>query len=212
MAVFTSARERRLWLWALAVTAVIYATLGQVPAIADALRDRNLLDNTFFAAFLVIVAALAVAGLAVRPGWREVTVVVAALSTYLMAFLRFANPAERTHLVEFGVVGVLVYLALQERRANGATVRALVLMAFGIAGLLGLIDEGIQAILPNRYFDPLDVAFNLGAALMAIVVVAALHWARIGRNKDSVSRPYRHICATSREGARVHVVRRERHG
>jgi hypothetical protein len=99
MVVFTSARERRMWLWALAVTAAIYATLGQVPAIAGALRDRDLLDNTFFGAFVVVVAALTIVGLTVRPGWREVTVVVAVLSTYLMAFLRFANPAERTHLV-----------------------------------------------------------------------------------------------------------------
>lgn len=189
MVVFTSTRERRMWSWALTVTAVIYATLGQVPVVADTLRDRNLLDNTFFAAFLVVVAALVVVGVAVRPGWREVMIVIAALSAYVMAFLRFANPAERTHLVEFGVVAALVYLALQERRENGATVRAPALMAFGIAGLLGLIDEGIQAILPTRFFDPIDVAFNLGAALMAIVAVAALQRARTARNKNPVSRP-----------------------
>lgn len=178
-----------MWFWALAVTAVIYATLGRVPAIADSLRDRDLIDDAFFGAFLVVAAALVVVGLVVRPGWREVTVVVAALSTYLMAFLRFANPAERTHLVEFGVVAVLAYLALQERKGNGAAVRAPALMAFGIAGLLGLIDEGIQAVVPNRVFDPIDVAFNLGAALMAIVAVAALQRARSSRNKDPARRP-----------------------
>ena len=188
MVVFTSARERRMWFWALAVTAAIYATLGQVPAIAGALRDRNLLDNTFFAAFLLVVAALTVAGLAVRPGWREVTVVVAALSTYLMAFLRFANPAERTHLVEFGVVAVFVYLALLERRSNGVAVRSPAFGAFAIAAVLGLIDEGIQAILPNRFFDVLDVAFNLGAAFMAILAVTALRWARTRRGKGSGGR------------------------
>lgn len=181
---FTSPTERRMWAWAITVTGVIYATLGQVPAIAEALRNRDLLDSTFFGAFLVIVAALIGVGVAVRPGWREVTVVAAVLSTYLMAFLRFANPAERTHLVEFGVVAVLVYLALLERRSNGAPVRAPASVAFAIAALLGSIDEAIQAILPNRVFTLLDIAFNLGAALMAIVAVAALRWARARRTPD----------------------------
>ncbi|MGI9529354.1 MAG: VanZ family protein [Acidimicrobiia bacterium] len=189
MVAFTSVRERRLWLWALTVTAAIYATLGQVPAIASALRDRNLIDNTFFGAFLVIAAALVVVGLATRPGWRELTVAIAALATYVMAFLRFTNPAERTHLIEFGVVAVFVYLALRERRANGTRVRTPTLMAVLVAGTLGVIDEGIQAILPNRFFDPLDIAFNLGAAVMAVLAVAALQWARSRRHSDTVGRP-----------------------
>lgn len=175
---FTSARERRLWIWAFTVTAVIYGTLAGVPAIASALRDRNLLDNTFFGASLVIVATVSVVGLTSRPGWREVMVAIAAMATYLMAFLRFANPTERTHLVEFGVVAVLLYLALHERRANGAPVRAPAVLAFAIAAVLGLIDEGIQALLPNRFFDPVDIAFNVSAAFMAIAVVAALQLAR----------------------------------
>ncbi|MEA2002870.1 MAG: VanZ family protein [Actinomycetota bacterium] len=182
---FTSVRERRLWIWALTVTAAIYATLGQAPAVAGALRDRDLLDNAFFTAFLVVVAALTVVGLAVRPGWREVAVVVAVLSAYLMAFLRFTNPAERTHLVEFGVVAVLVYLALYERRSNGASVRAPAVVAFVTAAVLGFVDEGIQAILPNRFYDLIDVAFNTGAALMAIAAVASLRWARTRRNTSS---------------------------
>lgn len=187
MVVFTSARERRLWLWALVATAAIYATLAPAPALAAALRDRDRLDSTFFAAFVVVVLAVIVVGLAVRPGWREVAVAVAALATYLMAFLRFANPAERTHLVEFGVVAVLVYLALLERRSTGAAVRAPALVAVVVAALLGLVDEGIQAVLPVRVYDPIDVAFNLGAALMAVTAVAALHWARTHRSTSGTS-------------------------
>ena len=184
MAVFTSAAERRLWLSAAAVTAAIYATLGQVPAIARALTDRDLLDTTVFATFLVVVAALVVVGLTLRPGWREVAVAVAALSVYLLAFLRFANPVERTHLVEFGVVAVLIYLALLERRSNGEGVRFPAVIAFVAASVLGLVDEGIQAVLPNRVADPIDIAFNTGAAFMAITAVVLLRWARSRRNPN----------------------------
>lgn len=115
--------------------------------------------------------------------------VVAATATYIMAFLRFTNPAERTHLVEFGVVAILVYAALRERRNNGKEGPHPAPMAFVIAAALGLIDEGAQWLLPNRYFDVVDITFNLGAAAMAIAVVAALEWARTRRGKGIGSRP-----------------------
>lgn len=183
MNVFTSARERRLWIGALAVVAAIYATLGQVPALAEALRDRGALDDTFFWTFVTVVVALVVVGLTRRPGWREIAVGIAVIGTYTTAFLRFGNPVERTHLFEFGVIAVLVYLALLERRDNGATVRAPAVAAVVIGATLGWIDEGIQAVLPNRFFDPIDLAFNTGAALLAVLAVLALRWARSRRSR-----------------------------
>ena len=44
--------------------------------------------------------------------------------------------------------------------------------------LVGALDEGIQAILPSRVFDPLDMLFNFLAAVMAVTASAALRWAR----------------------------------
>ena len=37
---FTSPRERRLWLWAATVLVLIYATMGQAPEIAQAIRGN----------------------------------------------------------------------------------------------------------------------------------------------------------------------------
>ncbi len=185
MDVFTSPRERRLWALAAAVVVAIYATLGQVPAIAQALRDRNALDQTFFNAFVIVVAAVIVVGLSRRPSWAEIAVGIAVIGAYTTAFLRFANPAERTHLFEFGVVAVLVYLALLERQSNGVDMRSPAVVAVVAASTLGWIDEGIQAVLPNRFFDPIDLGFNTGAALMAVVSVAALRWARTRSSTNS---------------------------
>jgi hypothetical protein len=36
----------------------------------------------------------------------------------------------------------------------------------------GWIDEGIQALLPSRYYDLRDVAFNAAAGLMALAAIA----------------------------------------
>jgi len=49
---------------------------------------------------------------------------------------------------------------------------------FDLLILIGVLDECIQAFLPNRVFDPLDILFNALAAVMAVVASAALTWAR----------------------------------
>ena len=41
MSLFTSDRERRLWLWTLAVVVAIYSTLGLAGTLAGALREQG---------------------------------------------------------------------------------------------------------------------------------------------------------------------------
>ena len=54
IALFSSARERRLWLWTLAVVMAIYATLGLAGTLARALREHGLLGASFpLVSFLV---------------------------------------------------------------------------------------------------------------------------------------------------------------
>ena len=45
-------------------------------------------------------------------------------------------------------------------------------------GLIGVIDECIQLLLPSRVFDPIDMLFNVLAAVMAVTASTALGWAR----------------------------------
>lgn len=175
---FTSTRERRLWLLASVALATIYATLGAVPAIAAALRDRNMLDNTFFALCAVLLAAVVAVGVSRRPRPLELAVWIAVLAVVAMGLLRFGTPEERTHLVEYGLVAVLVHLALLERRANGARVRWPAGLAFVVTALFGILDECIQFLLPGRVFDVRDIGFNVLAAMGAVTSVAALREAR----------------------------------
>ena len=53
VSLFTSDRERRLWLWTLAVMAAIYSTLGLAPKLAGMLRNRGLIDAAFFFCLLL---------------------------------------------------------------------------------------------------------------------------------------------------------------
>lgn len=174
MPLFTSRRERRLWLWTLAVVAAIYATVGLARTLTGLLRDRGLLEGAFVLAFLLVMVAIVTQGLKVRPGGAEIAVALGIAATYLLVFVRMALPEERTHLIEYSVVAIFSYEALSERNRNGRRVPAPYLLAVMLTALLGWLDEGIQAVLPNRVYDVRDVGFNALAGLMAIAASLVL--------------------------------------
>jgi len=47
-------------------------------------------------------------------------------------------------------------------------------VAIVAAAVIGTIDEGIQAVLPSRVFDPRDIMFNALAAFMAVAASVLL--------------------------------------
>ena len=174
MSLFTSDRERRLWLWALAVMVAIYSTLGPARTLVDALRERNLLRVSFAVVVLLVVVAVVGQWVKRRPGWREIGVALGVALAYWMTFLRMENPAERTHLIEYGIVAALIHQALLERMRNGRPVPGPAALTVALTALVGLLDECIQAVLPSRVFDWNDVLFNALAGFMVIVARLAL--------------------------------------
>lgn len=190
MPLFASPRERRLWLWTLAVVTAIFASLGLAGQLAEVLTDSGLIGEAFvFSAFLVLLAVLT-QGFRFRPGGVEIAVALGVAAVYILVFLRMGVPVvERTHLVEYSVVAILIHLALKERRDNGRRVPRPALIALAATVLLGALDEGVQAVLPNRVFDIRDIGFNAMAGLMAVSASVVLDWARVwvGKRKDSSS-------------------------
>ncbi len=179
MRLFTSRRERRLWFCALAVVVAIYSTLGLAGTLAEVLREGNLMRASFFFLMLLTVAAIVGSGLKRRPGRREVWVALGVTAVYGMLVIRMGvSPEERTHLFEYGIVAVLIYQALSERLQNGRRVPVPALLALVVTALLGWLDEGIQALLPNRVYDNFDVFSNALAAIIAIAASLAIAWAR----------------------------------
>ncbi len=179
MAPFTSNRERRLWLWTVAVVVGIYATLGLARTLADALGDSGFLDPVLFSlGMLLVLAAVVMQGVQRRPRGVEVGILLGVAAVYLMVFTRMASPVERSHLIEYGVVALFVYTALTERASQGRHVPAPALLAILLTTLIGAVDECIQLFLPSRVFDPIDILFNTLAAVMAVGASVVLHWAR----------------------------------
>lgn len=179
MSAFTSRREQRLWLWVLAVVLAIYSSLGLAGRLAEELRKRNLLEISFAAGLLLMVAAIIWGALRRRSGRREIWVLLGVAVAYGMVVVRMGiDPAERTHLFEYGLVAVLTHQALVERVRNGRYVPVPAVFAIAITALLGWLDEGIQLLFPNRVYDIRDVGFNALAAVMAVVASLILERAR----------------------------------
>lgn len=178
MPIFSSKRERRLWLALLIVLGAIYATLGQAPAVVAAMGGQilnNVGTNLVFA-IIVILVVVPVFFIDKRLSRAETAVGFGILSVYLLAWLRLGSWEERTHLFEYALVAALVHEALLERRDNGRPAPAPALLALIISLSLGWLDEGIQSLLPNRVFDLIDVAFNSIAASMIIGMRSVVRW------------------------------------
>ncbi|MGI9625923.1 MAG: VanZ family protein [Longimicrobiales bacterium] len=175
---FSSARERRLWLWTLVVLGAIYSTLSPAQEVAAGLRERNLLGVTTTAVLLLGGVIVAVLWARTLPGRAEIGAALGVLAVYLTTLVRMPFPEARSHLFEYGLVAVLIYHALQERRQNGRRVPAPALLSLLATALLGWLDEGIQALLPNRVYDLVDVGQNAAFATMAIAATVVIGWAR----------------------------------
>lgn len=178
---FSSDRERRLWVWALAVVVAIYATADLARMLADALRDSGLLEQTatmFSAGMLLIGVMILVQGLRERSRGVEVGFALGVVAIAVIGFARGIAAAERSHLIEYSVLSLIIHEALVERKGQGRSVPVPALLAIAGTTLLGVLDECIQFFLPERTFDLFDIAFDLIASVIAVGSSTSLRWLR----------------------------------
>ncbi len=174
----TTARERRLWFGVLVALAAIWATLPLAGELTELLREfRPMVDGAFALAFFTLLGSMAALALTRRRGLRELWALLGIGLIFGMTFLRVSIP-ERTHLFEYGLVAVLINEALLERREVGRSALRPAILAIALTAVLGLFDELVQSVLPDRVFDPIDIGFNAIAGLMTVGASVVLRWAR----------------------------------
>lgn len=154
------------------------------PKVAGALRERGLIEATGWLGLFLLGAAIVVQGLKRRPGGAEIGIALGVAGAYLIAFLRMSVPEERTHLFEYTMVALFIHEALTERASQGRHVPVPALLAILATATVGVLDEIIQSLLPNRVFDPIDILFNTLAGVMTVLAIRALRWARRRAGKD----------------------------
>jgi len=181
---------------AVGVVLVTWSTLYWARFLSDWFRDQGWITPLMVALFVAAALAVLVVVLRRRPGWRELAVLaVFAVIYFLTIRPLMGRPEEALHFLQYGLVGGFFFAALSERRRRRPAAsppswptRLPAVTAFVLTLAAGWADEGIQYLLPNRYYDLRDVAFNAAAAALAIAATAALTWARAqGRTKSKAN-------------------------
>lgn len=171
-----SAAERRSWRIALGVLGAIYGSLYFLPFLLEFLRDRNLLRVALGALAATLFAAVVVSFARRRAGAREWAVLAAIVAAYALVLSRMSILQERLHLLEYGALALLVRDALRWRflaqPSRAHPERDAALGALLLTAAAGWVDELLQGILPNRYYDLRDVGFNALAAAMALAAAS----------------------------------------
>ena len=165
--------EWRSWLYVAAWSLIIFCTIPFARAFRDAVSEQ--IGITVFV--YATVAGVLVLGIFAYRSLRARRLSADAyfwLFGILAAFIAYAYylrdiPEEAIHVLEYGILGLLVYRALVHRVRDVSVY----LLATLVVGLIGVIDEYIQWVTPSRVFDLRDVRTNVVAGALSQVAIAA---------------------------------------
>ncbi|MDP8211946.1 MAG: VanZ family protein [Candidatus Zapsychrus exili] len=158
-------KERlKRWGSVFAWTTLIYSTLYIVRPICSFLKENipfSIVANFLLVALFSAIIFLFLRKVKVRMISTYVLLLLI-LSMYLFGFMSIKITEEKIHFIEYGILVFLVYWASIVDFKDPHSY----IIAFFVAFFVGWADEGIQYLLPNRYYDIRDVVFNgVGSAL-----------------------------------------------
>lgn len=182
MTLFTSSKEKRLWMWALAVLVAIFSTLFVGKPLAEVFSNQDVQAVIFLLGMLLVGATIIVHAVRTKSSKAELAILLGIVAVYMMLILRLGIP-ERSHLIEYGVLAIFVHKALVERSLHKKLTLPPALLALMITFLIGVLDECIQLFLPNRVFDPEDIVFNGMAVTMALGANVLVNWVQKRKKK-----------------------------
>lgn len=168
-------RNMRIRCWTLAGiwTAVIYSTLYIMRPVCEFYKKFAWYSFSLNAGMVLVVAVLVIFSVKAKYIQKPSTylLLILVLTGYFYGIIMLPIPEERLHFIEYGVLAFLVYRALILDLNNSQAY----LVAFFITSLIGWGDEGIQYILPNRYYDFRDVCLNSIGAALGLAFVYIIH-------------------------------------
>jgi len=162
----------KAWGWALGYIVFVYSTIPVLPQVWRVLVEYTE-DSVRYLGIVIVGLGLSVLALGV---WRRsrgrrllaflVLGFISAVYVYLLeVYAKF--PAERLHLVEYGFMGYVLFRAL---RLDMGPLPAY-LGSFIIGVLVGIGDECIQWVLPQRFFEVKDIQLNAISVALGLIVV-----------------------------------------
>ena len=175
MPLWTTIKEKRYWFWVILVYVTILSTLFIGQPLANELRDQNVQAIFFLLGMALVASAVIIHGIVNKPIKTEYAILFGIIAVYIMFFFRLGAP-ERSHLIEYSVLAILIHKAFKERFVLEHKIFKPAFYALFVGIGMGALDESIQLLVPHRYFDPLDIIFNCLAVTMAILASLLLQW------------------------------------
>jgi hypothetical protein len=168
--------QRQRWAVFGGYVAIVLCTVPFTRRITLALRNTDLLGATVTGLYALAVAGVVHYVLFNRrlADWIAFVVVAALLCVVTVLLLGLSIPEERVHFLQYGLMALLARHACAGRD-GGTRIGAGILLALLLTSGLGLLDECLQGLVPNRVFDWRDVGMNAGAALTALLLDELLH-------------------------------------
>jgi len=163
---------------------IMFTTLPLLPPLVTLVRNRlgtGVLSGVLYAllaAFLLPPLWRLAVPPRPRPPWPHLSFFLLVILSAAVLRTLVSSPIGRIHLLEYGLLAVLILRALPRRRGVGPF-----LAAFAAAATVGLADETVQHFLPNRVFDWYDVGLNFAAALLGLFAAAWWGWTSPGREE-----------------------------
>jgi len=164
-------------IWVGAWVAFIYLTIPFARSIQKVVYEQAnkslFLWITFFAFALAagwLIRALLRKQWSARPNQIISLTAIGGLISWVIWSLR-VHPEEAFHLVQYGVLSLLLFRALSHRFRD-PSIYAIVAL---IGTALGILDELIQWMVPQRVFDYRDIGINvLGCGLMQLALAIGI--------------------------------------
>jgi hypothetical protein len=136
---------------------------------------RNWGDEIFSYAVLGFIAAGMVAGLSCISRGRSLLsrdsfwlLAVAIIFSGYTLKLGQGSPTEAVHFVQYGILGILLFRALSHRIHDSAIYLAAAIMGV----IIGMVDEIIQWLTPERYWELKDIWLNLFAVTLVQIAIS----------------------------------------
>ena len=169
----TDRRNSRSWFWVLLCIIGIYSTIPLARSVQKFVYNNIGRDFFTYAVFFAIFAATAallylfIFRLKIKNISQYCWLLLSAgLCIYYTIQLR-KHPEEAIHILEYGLLSLLIFRALSHRVRDWSIYITVVLSVL----FIGTMDEFIQWMMPQRFWDIKDVIINtLAAAIFQLAV------------------------------------------
>jgi len=185
--------EKTSWAYVGIGVLAIYATIPFARAVRNAVGDSIGSESFLMVSVILVLAAGYPAIKSLRKRNQPLTAqlwLIVVLGVFLAYIYHLRDiPEEAIHVAQYGILGLLVYRALTHRMRDVGIYLAAAL----IVGVVGIVDEYIQWLVPSRYFDLRDLITNfVSGALAQLAIFAGLRPAIISGMPGAQS--WRRLC------------------